>query len=175
MSRQRRTVWCRSRVRCPVGAVVVAAVPVRRWVEWCPPLARLPKAQVTQPSGVAQSGSVLSGAVDAGKKLATIVQQPSAASSGQTARQELREKQKAEIDAENAKKTEEAVKREEADKSLTNGGQSPTATTTAVKTESSLNTTKPTVSKEDYDKAQAKLQSDRSKGGIGSLSDKLSA
>lgn len=173
-----------------------------------------PEAQGTQPSGVAQSGSVLSGAVDAGKKLATIVQQPSAASSGQTAREELRQKQKAEIDAENAKKTEEAVKREDADKSLANGGhqptvtetqlqternanpqssetgnsrdgvtaqntdsanggQSPTATTTAVKTESSLNTTKPTVSKEDYDKAQAKLQSDRSKGGIGSLSDKL--
>lgn len=132
-----------------------------------------PEAQGTQPSGVAQSGGVLSGAVDAGEKLATIVQQPSAASSGQTAREELRQKQKAEIDAENAKKTEEAIKREDADKSLTNGGQSPTATTTAVKTESSLNTTKPTVSKEDYDKAQAKLQSDRSKGGIGSLSDKL--
>lgn len=177
-----------------------------------------PEAQVTQPSGVAQSGGVLSGAVDAGKKLATIAQQPSAASSGQTARQELREKQNAEINAENAKKAEEAVKREEADKSLANGGhqptvtenqlqternanpqssetgnsregvtaqktdadnggQSPTTTTTpegvAVKTESSLNTTKPTVSKEDYDKAQAKLQSDRSKGGIGSLSDKL--
>lgn len=127
--------------------------------------------------------------------------------SSQTARQELREKQNAEIDAENAKKTEEAIKREEADKSLANGGHQPTVTepqlqternanpqssetgskqnapngttttTTpegvAVKTESSLNTTKPTVSKEDYDKAQAKLQSDRSKGGIGSLSDKL--
>lgn len=173
-----------------------------------------PKAQATQPSGVAQSGGVLSGAVDAGKKLSTIAQQPSVTSPGPTARQELREKQKAEIDAENAKKAEEAIKREEADKSLTNGGhqptvtetqlqterntnpqssetgnsrdgvtaqntdadnggQSPTTTTTEVKTESSLNTTKPTVSKEDYDKAQAKLQSDRSKGGIGSLSDKL--
>lgn len=177
-----------------------------------------PEAQVTQPSGTTQSGGVLSGAVDAGKKLSTIAQQPSVTSPGPTARQELREKQNAEINAENAKKAEEAVKREEADKSLANGGhqptvtetqlqtekntnpqssetgngrdgvtaqntdadnggQSPTTTTTpegvAVKTESSLNTTKPTVSKEDYDKAQAKLQSDRSKGGIGSLSDKL--
>ena len=64
--------------------------------------------------------------------------------------------------------------RQVADIAQANGN---TATTTpegvAVKTESSLNTTKPTVSKEDYDKAQAKLQSDRSKGGIGSLSDKL--
>lgn len=201
-----------------------------------------PKAQVTQPSGTTQSGGVLSGAVDAGKKLATIAQQPSttepsgginistpetraadthntlyggaAASPGQTARQELRQKQNAEINAENAKKAEEAIKREEADKSLVNGGHQPAVTetqlqtekntnpqssetgnsrdgvtaqntdadnggqsvvpsATEVKTESSLNTTKPTVSKEDYDKAQAKLQSDRSKGGIGSLSDKL--
>lgn len=185
-----------------------------------------PEAQVTQPSGVAQSGGVLSGAVDAGKKLATIAQQPSKPAPmsaptpavGSTAKspalKELRQKQNAEINAENAKKAEEAIKREEADKSLTNGGhqptvtetqlqterntnpqssetgnsrdgvtaqntdadnggQSPTTTTTEVKTESSLNTTKPTVSKEDYDKAQAKLKSDRSKGGIGSLSDKL--
>lgn len=98
-----------------------------------------PKAQVTQPSGVAQSGSVLSGAVDAGKKLATIVQQPSAASSGQTARQELRQKQKAEIDAKNAKKTEEAIKREEADKSLANGGHQPTITETQLQTERNAN------------------------------------
>lgn len=173
-----------------------------------------PEAQVTQPSGVAQSGGVLSGAVDAGKKLSTIAQQPSAASPVPTARQELRQRQNAEINAENAKKAEEAVKREEADESLANGGHQPAITetqlqternanphssetgnsrdgvtaqntdadnggqsvvpaATEVKTESSLNTTKPTVSKEDYDKAQAQLQSDRSKGGIGSLSDKL--
>lgn len=127
--------------------------------------------------------------------------------------QELRQRQKAEIDAENSKKAEEAIKREDADKPLANGGQpqlgeaqlqteknanpqssetgnsrdgvtaqntdadnggqSVVPSATEVKTESSLNTTKPTVSKEDYDKAQAKLQSDRSKGGIGSLSDKL--
>lgn len=183
-----------------------------------------PKAQVTQPSGATQSGGALSGAVDAGKKLATIAQQPSAAepsggataaaSPGPTAREALRQKQKAEINAENAKKAEETVKREEADKSLANGGHQPAVTetqlqterntnpqssetgnsrdgvtaqntdadnggqsvvpaVTEVKTESSLNTTKPTVSKEDYEKAQAQLQSDRSKGGIGSLSDKL--
>lgn len=185
-----------------------------------------PKAQVTQPSGVAQSGGVLSGAVDAGKKLATIAQQPSkpapmsaptpevGSTTKNSALKELRQKQNAEINAENAKKAEEAAKREEADKSLANGGHQPTVTetqlqterntnpqssetgngrdgvtaqntdadnggqsvvpsATEVKTESSLNTTKPTVSKEDYDKAQAKLQSDRSKGGIGSLSDKL--
>lgn len=185
-----------------------------------------PKAQVTQPSGVAQSGGVLSGAVDAGKKLTTIAQQPSkpapmsaptpevGSTTKNPALKELRQKQNAEINAENAKKAEEAIKREEADKSLANGGHQPTVTetqlqternanpqssetgnsrdgvtaqntdadnggqsvvpsATEVKTESSLNTTKPTVSKEDYDKAQAKLKSDRSKGGIGSLSDKL--
>lgn len=321
-----------------------------------------PKAQVTQPSGTTQSGGVLSGAVDAGKKLTTIAQQPSKPAPmsaptpavGSTAKspalQELRQKQNAEINAENAKKAEEAVKREEADKSLSptgterndewsgtrddaikamrqfngnvdlynrpvidayeltkkgwgnapkkpgeltatvfssqygikdangkvreilvtpilqngtvlsprelkeyirglegkdileaddkslvigidvpadgssgqnlhkmqeaygghqpavtetqlqternanpqssetgngrdgvtaqktdadNGGQSVVPAATEVKTESSLNTTKPTVSKEDYDKAQVQLQSDRSKGGIGSLSDKL--
>lgn len=153
-------------------------------------------------------------AVDAGKKLATIAQQPSVTEPSPTARQELRQKQNAEINAENAKKAEDAVKHEDADKPLANGGHQPTVNetqlqtekntnpqssetgnsrdgvtaqntdadnggqsvvpaATEVKTESSLNTTKPTVSKEDYDKAQAQLQSDRSKGGIGSLSDKL--
>lgn len=98
-----------------------------------------PEAQVTQPSGVAQSGGVLSGAVDAGKKLATIAQQPSAASPVPTARQELRQRQKAEIDAENAKKAEEAVKREEADKSLANGGHQPAVTETQLQTEKNTN------------------------------------
>lgn len=98
-----------------------------------------PKAQVTQPSGVAQSGGVLSGAVDAGKKLATIAQQPSVTSPVPTARQELRQKQNAEINAENAKKAEEAAKREEADKSLTNGGHQPAVTETQLQTERNAN------------------------------------
>ena len=106
-----------------------------------------PKAQVTQPD-VAGGGTILGGVstpamrvaatryalkggdaerefgdkLQEGERLRSRVEgKMSGASdgtSGQTARQELREKQKAEIDAENAKKTEEAVKREEADKSL---------------------------------------------------------
>lgn len=64
---------------------------------------------VTQPPAATQSGSMTT---------------PSVASTAKSpALQELRQRQKAEIDAENSKKAEEAIKREEADKPLANGGQ----------------------------------------------------
>ncbi len=127
-----------------------------------------PEAQSTQPD-VAASGTILGGVstpamrvaatryalkggdaerefgdkLQEGERLRSSVEGKmsgtSDGTSGQTARQELREKQKAEIDAENAKKTEEAVKREEADKSLTNGGHQPTITETQLQTEKNAN------------------------------------
>lgn len=58
---------------------------------------------------------------------ATQANSVTAPSVGSTAKspalQELRQRQKAEIDAENSKKAEEAIKREDADKPLANGGQ----------------------------------------------------
>lgn len=55
---------------------------------------------------------------------ANSVTTPSVGSTAKSpALQELRQRQKAEIEADNAKKTEEAIKREDADKPLANGGQ----------------------------------------------------
>lgn len=63
---------------------------------------------VTQPPAATQSGSVTTPSVGSTAKSPAL--------------QELRQRQKAEINAENAKKAEEAVKREEADKSLSPTG-----------------------------------------------------
>lgn len=64
---------------------------------------------VTPPTDTKQSDSVTTPSVGSTAKSPAL--------------QELRQRQKAEIDAENAKKTEEAIKREDADKPLANGGQ----------------------------------------------------